>query len=587
MAIITFVNSDIQHHDDGVSETITPSLPAHQADDYFVALVGRSAQSFNAGAWTETAAGGWTLVDEFLDTGGGDRRVGVFVKRATSGSETNPTFDSNVGGSSRPMTAIVLVFRVVDTIGDGLDVAFTTSHRSSVINTTLPTNPDITTVTDDAWVILWQFANINDMSMAGAPTNYTIRENGIGSSFTDSQSVAATREISSAGLQTLTAWTHTSSPTDQQDNTLYTLALRPASGFNDAVVSEDVGTDDITVPISLDTHDDANTDHSDLFRSISSPASGGSVIQNDIMPIQGDLITDDVANSTSAPSPDTSYFYMLRDYEDAGELAPHDSNELSLKTAPARPTSITLLQALVQGVKVGWTDQTADTHKHLVFYRLKGDSSWIPVVPTGVPAGTDEYTVGNLLPGVYEFHVRAWDGASLKSGFTEILEAATATELRAFQCSTFQYDAFQVREPSFVSPSADVAVGNWTDELSGASGIFGSINEDPAVDTDYVTTLVVATDDIYRFRLEPIGDRPCDQGFVLQYRIEREGAGTVRMIFDIIKEDLTVIVTKTHASVADAIIEDKIELTSTQVATLRAANWFANPLVQVTADNGT
>jgi hypothetical protein len=372
----------------------------------------------------------------------------------------------------------------------------------------------------------------------------------------------------------------------------FSLAPRSAvhyiSDFTTAVVSEGTGTDDENVPIDVDTHDDVNTDHSDLWRNTASPATSGSNIQNDITPTQGSTITDNDANSTTGPSPDTTYWYILRDWEDAGESASHDSNEISILTAPARPTSLTLVEARIADITISWTDQTADTYKHRVYYRLKGNTTWILATPTGVAAGTDQYKVENLAPGVYEFHVRAWnDGAGLESGFDQILESATATELRAFQCDTFQYDAFQVREASYVYPSADVAIGNWKDEVSGTTDIYTSIDEEPVVDADYVTTLVTAADDIYRYRLEPIGDRPCDQGFVLQYRIEKEGAGTVRMIFDIIKEDLTVVATQTHASVPDAITDYEIALTAAQVATLKAANWFVSPLVQVTADNGT
>ena len=120
------------------------------------------------------------------------------------------------------------------------------------------------------------------------------------------------------------------------------VAVHPAGAFTTAVISEGVGTDDENVPVSLDTHDDANTDHSDLHRStvaVFTPDST-TLIQNNITPSQGDVIIDNVGASTTAPPADTALFYILRDFEDSGETVIHDSNITSAKTAPARPTGI-------------------------------------------------------------------------------------------------------------------------------------------------------------------------------------------------------------------------------------------------------
>ena len=119
----------------------------------------------------------------------------------------------------------------------------------------------------------------------------------------------------------------------------FTAATGLLADPDTVLISLAAGRDDISVPISLDAHNNT-MDHSDLYRSTVSPALDGNIIQQNITPSKGDVIIDNAANSSSAPSPNTTYFYALTDWEEVGETTRHDSNEIEVKTAPARPTSI-------------------------------------------------------------------------------------------------------------------------------------------------------------------------------------------------------------------------------------------------------
>ncbi len=216
--------------------SLTPTLPAHLTDDFFAVLCGRDAQANNAGAWS-TVSSGWTLLDETLQTGGRDRRTGVFFKRATSDSEANPQFDMNATDAA---FCLVLQLRGVDTIGDGFDVVFSAgSHRSAGTNDTTPDQPDITTLTDGAVVICFHHATHDDITVCGPPTDYTCRESRL---TTDNHrnGASATREIVSAGAQTIGSWTHTSSPTNVAEFTCHTLALKPLADASSLVPSNRV-----------------------------------------------------------------------------------------------------------------------------------------------------------------------------------------------------------------------------------------------------------------------------------------------------------------------------------------------------------
>jgi len=81
----------------------------------------------------------------------------------------------------------------------------------------------------------------------------------------------------------------------------------------------------------------------------------------------------------------------------------------------------------VTQIQVSWTDTTGGTLKHRVYFRVKGDSTWLLATPTGVDAGTTEYVVKPLDPApVYEFAVTSWDQAGgSESPLSTIVECFT------------------------------------------------------------------------------------------------------------------------------------------------------------------
>jgi hypothetical protein len=232
---ITFVGSDVGQQ--GANTTaITLTLPSHQADD--VAIVFCNAdESGTVPSWSETASSGWEKLREDNPTIGRDRVTAVFAKRLTSGSETNPAFNVSV---AQEHSASVHVFRGVDTI----DMFDAVMRFDAGQNDTTPINPPITSISDNAAIILFHAATHDDISVAGVPTTpsgLSLGETVLGST-TDHrhQFTAYDVDVGNAATFTPTAWTHTSSPTTTAEWTVYTLLLR-----NDQPVHvTDVNTDE-------------------------------------------------------------------------------------------------------------------------------------------------------------------------------------------------------------------------------------------------------------------------------------------------------------------------------------------------------
>ncbi len=106
-----------------------------------------------------------------------------------------------------------------------------------------------------------------------------------------------------------------------------------------ATISAGVGLDDQNVPIAV-ASEDTGADEHELHRSTTSGFTPGvgTLIQDAIAADITAQLVDNAANSTSAPSPDTQYHYKLVS-KLAGE-SDVTSNQLTLKTAPARPTNV-------------------------------------------------------------------------------------------------------------------------------------------------------------------------------------------------------------------------------------------------------
>ena len=193
------------------------------------------------------------------------------------------------------------------------------------------------------------------------------------------------------------------------------IPIKPGvvSGATQAVISEGAGSDDLNIVLSVDTHDDAEVDHSDLHREtfpLFTP-SAGNLIQNNITPSQGDSIVDNTANSTVGPdcTIDTHY-YVLRDWEDVGETTNVDSNELAVTTYPCRPVNLAEVAVGENWIDVGWDDATGGAYGHRVYVREQGASQWDLLTVVPLDAGVTTYRITAREPGTtYEWTVTAFN----------------------------------------------------------------------------------------------------------------------------------------------------------------------------------
>lgn len=221
---ITFV--DYSAADDNGDTSVTVTIPAGSvADDLLIATVTRDARNNNSGTWSTPP--GWSQLHEGVDTSGRDRRTALYYK-IHSGSETDPTFITNAGQNEH-LSGMIHAYRDVDT-SNPFDVAFVAgSHKDDGANDATPTNPQVTTNTDDAVVVIVHLATHDDITTATPPTNYTLRGTIIGSAKDHRQQVVADTAVSTAGTEVPGEWQHTTSDPNDQEYTVYTLVLRPMS----------------------------------------------------------------------------------------------------------------------------------------------------------------------------------------------------------------------------------------------------------------------------------------------------------------------------------------------------------------------
>lgn len=95
------------------SGNITPTLPAHAADDIAIMIC---AQADNVVC---TLPAGWTIVDPTNNNGVNNERLFWAWKRLTSGAESDPTITHTAGDS---IIARISTYRGVRTSGDPYDV---------------------------------------------------------------------------------------------------------------------------------------------------------------------------------------------------------------------------------------------------------------------------------------------------------------------------------------------------------------------------------------------------------------------------------------------------------------------------------
>ena len=326
-------------------------------------------------------------------------------KRITDVSAEPTTWDFVLAGGAAPQAAVAGAFRDVDG-SDPIDASGTTTTG---LDDMTPDAPDITTVKDGAMIVTMHGYGYDAVApTGGSPSGYTLVALAQGGSTDRGGSTMAYKTKPTAGLDTIGSWTHTDNAVAEWH--ARTIALSPLI-VTTPVISEGPGIDDVTTSLNLDTHDDIETDHSDLWRNTSSPATDGGIIQNDIQVTQGAVIVDAVV------APDTLNYYILEDHLNPGETSSVLSNEIVIRTAPARPTVLTQVAVGDSFIDTSWTDNSdqpggTGPHKHRVYYRKQGDPGWLLATPNGVAVGITIHRIQHLDAGTaYEWTVTAWNPA--------------------------------------------------------------------------------------------------------------------------------------------------------------------------------
>ncbi|PUB82385.1 MAG: hypothetical protein DBP02_15135 [gamma proteobacterium symbiont of Ctena orbiculata] len=220
---ISFVSANTQ--DSAGAQSLTFTIPAGaQTDDFMVCFV---KQSENTGqqTWDDDGGGGngWTREDYHRSTGGRDQETAIYWK-IHSGSESNPTFTWDTGGTNEPMSGALLVYRGVDTIAPFSDLSWMWAQNDGN-----PPNPSVNVDNVDSWVICFHAATHDDISSTAPPTGFTMRAEVYGGS---AQHTADHRDLFAADINNIDGplaysppdWQHSVANTTPEYHT-YTMAL--------------------------------------------------------------------------------------------------------------------------------------------------------------------------------------------------------------------------------------------------------------------------------------------------------------------------------------------------------------------------
>lgn len=208
------------------SGNLVMTLPSHQADDFAVIFAHENDTGTDPDLSIAVATG-WTEHRTDNAIPGSDRQTSVFYKKLTSGSETNPEVASTIEGDR---LAILGVFRGVDTATpfDATELFDDSEGGGSSVES--PTNPAITTNTDQAWVLLMASASQANGLTIGAPTGYSVIGiiDAADGAANDSRGGFVYKEVSPQGTETPGAWNN-SGATSTPDWSEYTYALKPST----------------------------------------------------------------------------------------------------------------------------------------------------------------------------------------------------------------------------------------------------------------------------------------------------------------------------------------------------------------------
>ena len=224
MASPTFVAGTDNFDQTSPATSLVLDKPVGTAEDHLLlAIMAAATGPAPVGNWTP-ASGFSEIVDVESDSGR-DRRVAVAWKIAGASEPSNYTFTN---ANDQRIFGIMTAWSGVDT-STPFDVSYVDgTHRTEGNNDENVAAGPITTVTNEALVVLLQYITHNDITATGMPTGYTEAYAENGNDF-DGQGVIAYKAVASAGLETPGVWTHTENGTGVNDTTNVTVALRPAA----------------------------------------------------------------------------------------------------------------------------------------------------------------------------------------------------------------------------------------------------------------------------------------------------------------------------------------------------------------------
>lgn len=221
MAVPAYIDGQTQDSAGATTITFDMTTITHTTDDLMIAFV---KQSENTGQqiWDDDGGGGngWTRIAYNRTTSGRDQETALYYKFATSGSEADPTFDWDSGGTNEPMSGSLIVYRGVDTSDPFQGPSF-----QQAANDANPPNPAVDVNFINTRVVCFHAATHDDISTVAAPTGFTLRTqvwNGVADDHRNH--FTADIEIDTLGSYSPPDWQHSVLNTTPEYHT-YTMAL--------------------------------------------------------------------------------------------------------------------------------------------------------------------------------------------------------------------------------------------------------------------------------------------------------------------------------------------------------------------------
>ncbi len=204
----------------------TPSEPSGAADNDLIVAYGTAAQSVT---WTDPAD--FTELNQKVTTAGSPTTTNYLgYKVRSGGAGSGYAFSHN--GTSSNIAVQLLCFRGIDTTTP-IDVTFVEAshYLQGTANTANMTPKAITTVTDNAWVVVIYATTQTISGAAGVSSGYAAADADNLTAATSNRGIFCYhKEIASNGTESPGITTHTD-VTGTADPRTYTIAIRPAAAI--------------------------------------------------------------------------------------------------------------------------------------------------------------------------------------------------------------------------------------------------------------------------------------------------------------------------------------------------------------------